>query len=326
MRKKIRMLRCKRGLETVTAVFLLLLMFVALTGLIVVFSNMNLNSQAMNTIELQRSQEKIILQKQIASGEIRSVTITNDGSIEVKIMALYQVQDGVTTFLGDPNTDHTTFQPCQTYISPASSITISFQDGQEPVENAMIIAATQRGTKSFDRSLSTNPTPAPTYPPTDLVIGPLMLKFKDFQYQETDGTIDPTAWQAGWNIPKGISCAWKIKITNIDDRDITLSRFSGLSPVANEFSTGSTWFLDPTNPESLTQRLTAGEDAELVFIWSAPKNFPESGLPNSPSTFYNAKCTCSIFLTFYGVFHELDGETLTPYAQTIPFEAVVMSK
>ena len=130
---------------------------------------------------------------------------------------------------------------------------------------------------------------------------------------------------AGWNVPKGISCAFKITITNIDARDITLSRYSALSPIANEFSSGSTWFLEPTTPSTLTQELPAEQDSEMIFIWSTPKNFVYTGLSNTPSTFYNAECTCSVFLTLYGVYHEQDG-TLTPYSQTIPFEALVMSK
>ena len=316
---------CKRGLVSVTAVFMLLIMLATLTGLIVVFSNINLNSQAMNKIELERAQERISLQTGIASGEIRSVIITNDGSIEVKIRALYQVQDGVTTFLGDPNTDHTTFQPSETYITPAKSITISFQEGKAPSQEAIIIAATERGTKSFDTFSSTLPTPNPSFPPTDLVIGPLILKFKDFQYQETNnGVINPTAWKYGWDIPAGIKCAWKIKITNVDEKDITLSRYSGLTPVANEMSSSRTWYLEPTDSSTLTQLLPAGQDSEIVFIWDAPK----SGSSNTPTRFYSTGqvCTSGIFLTWYGVYHELDGETLTPYAQTIPFEAVIMKK
>jgi len=326
MHKKPGFAHCRRGLtEIITAIFMLLLMVAALTAFLSIYSTMNSNSQDMSSIDLQRSQEKITLQKNTASGEVRSVNIYNDGSIEVKIMAIYTVNDEGTTFLGDPNTDHTTFQPCQTNIAPTQSITINFQDGQEPSENDKIIASTQRGTKSYDLLSSLNPTPKPTYPPSDLVIGPLMLKFKDFQYQQTSGTINPAAWNAGWNVPKGISCAFKISITNIDERDITLSRYSALSPIANEFSSGSTWFLEPTNPNTLTQELPAEQDSEMIFIWSAPKNFPYTGLSNTPSTFYNAECTCSVFLTLYGVYHEQDG-TLTPYSQTIPFEALVMSK
>ena len=152
-----------------------------------------------------------------------------------------------------------------------------------------------------------------------------MLKFKDFQYQETSGPIDPNAWKGGWDIPKGISCAFKVKLTNVDERDITISRFSSLSPIANEFSSSKTWFLAPTNPDTLTQDLPMGEDSEIIFIWSTPKNFPYTNLANTPCTFYNAECTCSVFLTLYGVYHESDG-TETPYSQTIPFEALVMSK
>ena len=114
---------------------MLLLMIAAITAILAIYSNMNNNSQEMNSIDLQRSQEKITLQKNTASGETKSVNIFNDGTIEVKIMAIYKVADDVTTFIGDPNTDHTTFQPCQTNIAPEQSITINFQDGQEPPEN-----------------------------------------------------------------------------------------------------------------------------------------------------------------------------------------------
>jgi len=331
MLQRQKILRSKRGIETITAVLMLLLMFVFITVLIAVFFNINLNSQAMNTIDLQRSQERIILQNQTAGGLIESVIIYNEGPIEVKIMALYQDQDDVITFLGDPNTDYTTFQPVQTHIAPASSITISFQDGYEPLEGAEIIAATQRGTKSMDSSQSTKPTEPQTYPPTDLVIGPLILRFKEFQYQKTTGPIDPLAWKAGWAVPANIPCAWRIVITNIDERDITLSRYSGLSPVPNDFASQTTWFLEPTDSD-LTRTLPAGEDSEIILMWSAPKN--PSPLPNTVATIPpggGKTSTCAIFLTFFGVYHEIDefGEKtgeLTPYAQTIPFEAVVVTK
>ena len=91
---------CRRGLtEIITAIFMLLLMIAAITAILAIYSNMNSNSQDMNSIDLQRSQEKISLQKNTASGEIRSLNIFNDGAIEVKIMAIYKVADQVTTFL-----------------------------------------------------------------------------------------------------------------------------------------------------------------------------------------------------------------------------------
>ena len=184
------------------------------------------------------------------------------------------------------------------------------------------MAATERGIKTLDYvpTLIYGPIEPPSeYDPTKLYIGPLMLKFDDFAFHKVNrqGTPDPTeTWQPGWIVDEKGYVAWRITIMNIDQREITINRFASFNLVPTEApSNVLSWYLEPNNPVTKTQLLPVNQTESVTFIWTTPLsgtaqsvNFPE--------------CTCMVFLTFFGVFHEEDG-TDTPYAQTIPFEASV---
>ena len=75
------------------------------------------------------------------------------------------------------------------------------------------------------------------------------------------------------------------------------------------------WFLNPTDLISYTQHIAANQTSNIIYMWDTPKE-------DKLQSIYQNSCTCMVFLTFFGVFHELDGTT-TPYAQTIPFEAAI---
>jgi archaellum component FlaF (FlaF/FlaG flagellin family) len=322
MRNK-KFLCCKRAIDTIPSIVLLFFMILALTGLIVVFSNMESNFQTMHKEDITKAQEKISLKTNIADEKITSVTIKNEGTTEVTIRSIYQLQDETLILLGDPSKDSQTFQTLHDHLAPGKTITIFFQEEKQPSHQATLIAATQRGTKSFTNQLSsTQPQDTYTYNPTELYVGPLILSFKDFYFQETtNGVIDPAKWQPAAQISSNKKCAFMIRVTNIDSKDIIINRYSGLTPLAKEFSTVKTWYIDPTESETLTHTLKVKEPTNITFIWDAPKNWPETGT-NTPQQYYSPRSTSAIFLTFFGSFIEEDG-TLTPYAQTIPFQAVV---
>ena len=317
---KNRLLNRRNGLQTVTAVLMLLLMFTALTVLIISYSNYNLSAQEQMNIDRDRSKEKIMLSQQSNQqlGIISSISIFNTGTIEVKIRALYKTQPGETIFICDPSTDSALNM--DTHIAPSTSLTINLApfeiDGQ-----ATIIAATERGVTTFRyepiRS-EEQEQELKDYDPTKLYVGPLMLKFDDFWYRKalSDGTLDPNdQWHPGWNVTTKLPeyFAWKITVMNIGERNITLNRFSSFNLVQNDSPSKLPWFIVPN-----TQLLQINQTVSVVFINKTPDL--GSGAQYMTSTF--SDCTCMVFLTFFGVFHETDGTT-TPYAQTIPFEASV---
>ena len=190
--------------------------------------------------------------------------------------------------------------------------------------------ATERGVraKEYEGPLVYGPPDLPgNYDPSRLYIGPLMLQFDAFWYRQIsqDGTFDPNdPWYPGWSISKGFGyCAWNITVKNIDDRNITIHRFSSFNAVPNDSpSKQLSWYLEPTNPVELTQFFAVNQTRNIIYIWSAPKSLPGDGGSDSAQKMNLPECTCMVFLTFFGVFHELDGTT-TPYAQTIPFEAAI---
>jgi len=306
--------------------FMLLLMFAVVSGLIIAYFDYNISAQEQMTIEHERSQEKIILSKLQVDDQFRilNIIVNNTGSIEVRIRALYEILNGETTFLFDPS------NYMDTHIAPSKSLSIYIPSEIPEIlfdPQAKIVVATERGVKTLDYEpiLLYEPAEPPThYDPTKLYIGPLMLKFDDFQYRKTnkDGVLDPDdPWHPGWSIPKGFGyCAWKISVMDIDDRNITINSFSSFNAVPSESpATTLSWYLEPTNQTSRTQFLQVNKTESVLYIWSGPGLGANAQQMNLPGT---RTPTCMVFLTFFGVFHEHDGTT-TPYAQTIPFEASI---
>ena len=101
----------RKGISTVAGIFMLLLMFTAMMGLIVAFVNYNLSAKEQMEIDLERSQERIELSVGVNDGNITSVVINNTGSIEVRIRALYKIVNGETTLLFDPSNYYYYYTP-----------------------------------------------------------------------------------------------------------------------------------------------------------------------------------------------------------------------
>ena len=318
-----KILRCRRGVSSITSLFLILLMFSILIGLLLAFFDYNLVVFEQMKIEDERSQEKIVLSGLELDNEtcLSTVSVKNEGTIEVKVRAIYVANSTTTTLVCDPSTY------MDTHIAPDNSLNMSLPTGISFEPDAKIIVATERGvkTKEYEALLVFGPPkPEWEYDPTKLYIGPLMLQFDAFWYHKTrgDGTLDPNdPWHPGWSIPKGFGyCAWNITVMNIDYRNITINRFSTFNVVPNDSPSNQLpWYLEPTNQTDLTQFLPVNETQNILYIWADPK---EASGTNRPQKMTLPECTCMVFLTFFGVFHEHDGTTTT-YAQTIPFEAAI---
>ena len=309
----------RNGISTVAAVFMLLIMFTAMIGLIVAFVNYNLSENEQMNIDHERFQEKIELTGLTINEEfeIESVLINNTGTIDVRIRALYETVNGETKLLFDPSVYW------ETNVQPASSLEIYIPGDIPAIQfnaDAKIVAATEKGTKTLDSvpALFYGPIEPPSeYDPTKLYIGPLMLKFDDFSYHKTDnnGVLESgETWQPGWVVDEKDYLAWKITIMNIDDRNITINRFASFNLVPTESPSATlSWYLEPT--DVTTQFLQVNQTTSVTYKWTNP-------LSGTATKLTFPQCTCMVFLTFFGIFEEIDG-TETPYAQTIPFEASV---
>lgn len=304
---------------------MLLLIFVVMTSIIAAFYNYNSIFQQQTQFDRERTQEKILISTETNKELyiISSATISNIGSIEVKIRALYKIENGQTIFVCDPSIDP--ILDINPNISPTKALTIDLSTYMISSQ-AKLIAATERGTKTFeyDPSLSEEQeTQLKDYDPTKFYVGPLMLKFNEFWYRKTlsDGSFDPLdTWHLGWNITQKlpISIAFNITVTNIGDRNITLNRLSAFNLLLTGTSSSLPWYIQPTNHTTNTQPLVINQTATLTFTWNTP--VPNAQTQTLSSTFKDS--TSMIFLTFFGVYNELDGKT-TPYAQTIPFQATL---
>jgi len=320
--------RGRSGISTMYAslLFLLLVFSILILLFSTVFSH-NYAVQEQMRIEHERSQEKITisgLTLDDSQTNITHVFINNTGTITVRIRAIYVTNLTTTILVCDPSTY------MDTLIEPDESLRIPLSGGIIFEPEAKLIAATERGVKASEYEgllIFGPPKPRWKYDPNRFYIGPLMLQFNAFWYRKTsqDGVLDPNdPWHPGWTIPRGFGyCAWNITIMNIDDRNITINRYSSFTAVpvdspSNELS----WYLEPTNQTNYTQFIASNQTADILYIWSAPKTFPEEGGQNSATKMTLPECRCMVFLTFFGLFHEHDGTTTT-YAQTIPFEAAI---
>jgi hypothetical protein len=311
MPSKNKFLHCRRGLETVTAIFMLLLMFAILMGIIAAYSKYNLSAQQQMNIEQERAQEKIAISqvRMDNTPKISNITISNTGTIEVRIRALYLEENGTTTFLTDPSTY------MDTYIAQGSSKIINTTSlGLMPDPNAMLIATTERGTKStrVNEIALAYGQPPTNLDTSQLTVGPVMLRFNSLSYIETDQYGNPQGtWQHYWTVPHGVSCAWSISVTDVDpkNRSLTIIQYTGFTASRVDGPQATTWYLNATQ-----QTLMWNQTSSIIFLWSRP------GGNSATKIAANQVGVNNIFLTLFGNYQ--DG---TSFAQTIPFEAITIT-
>jgi hypothetical protein len=143
-----------------------------------------------------------------------------------------------------------------------------------------------------------------------------MLVFDRFHWKSEDG-----AWNSGWSIPsKAKDVTWRILLTNVDNRTITITEDSDFSLVGN---TGqSNWVLNwYVDPETTQMTFVPGRYYSVYYKWSSPYSSSDNRITDIS---LNPETPCLNFLTFTGSFEGLDGST-TAFGQTIPFEAVLVT-
>jgi hypothetical protein len=300
-----KLVQCNKGIQTVTAMFMLLLMFTVIISIIVAYVSYNLSSQDELNIENERLQEKITLLKNIEDNKVSSVTVKNTGSIDVILRAVYVNDDG----------DFSTFDPSlnmNSILQPTQSLEIPLDF--QPFKDAKIVATTQRGTRSIDIPPPIEYQEPPPPDTNKFYIGPMLLKFDEFWYQmfQTDVEVNGL-WEPGWTVSSDSNdyCAWKIGLTNLGEKEITLNEYSCFSTFPSGSTDYRSWFLwTPDDSDYVT--LAVNQTVTLYFARSSPGS-------SGHLRMYSNEQVCMVFLTFYGVY-----EDNQPYAQTIPFEAAII--
>lgn len=312
--------RRNRGIASVFgSVFILLLVLTLASTLFLSLYLYEEKAQESITLEEERVQEKIVLlslsTENVSETEyLRAIFVNNTGTITTRIRAVYI--DNI--FICDPT--NPALNPNDTYINPKDSRWIQIPNNIEYKPLSKIEVATERGIKSveYEWKLKTGSQAEPPSETQRFHFGPLLLDFEKFYYTENDGSYDPYSWKPGWSVEKGTTVVWNVTVTNIDDRDLTINKYSGFTLVSNDGGVQIPWFIEPPNGLD-TLFIASNSTVHLIYIWDRPRM--TQGVHNQ--SVYNQNDRSKVFLTFFGIFHEHDGST-KPYGQTIPFEAVLV--
>jgi len=296
----------------ILAILLISMLFIALD-----ISNSALAKRM--RIEQERMQERIALTGpealNLTQGDIvESLRVDNTGSITVRIRSLYIDHK----FICDPSE----FEG-DAYIEPRESLWILLYPNvniklNETTINAYWTVTTERGTKASELGGKLKwGEPGIPSSPKKFYFGPLMLIFDWFHWRSGSGP-----WRNGWTIPKGTKdVTWRILLVNIDDRDIIITETSCFTLISNDNSPKDPlpWYIDPTLSEMVFE---PGIFNYVYYAWNKPSSKP--GASRQAVTGMQESTTCINFLTFFGSFVEAN-DTYTPFGQTVPFEAVLIT-
>ena len=313
MKKMKKLSREKRAVSSLfIAIFTTLLAVVLISTLFVGLSVSRFSLTESLRIEQERRQESVKLQGPNGmellpdQATVKSLRVQNNGAISVRIRALYIGQK----FICDPS------QAQDTYILPGKEkwIDLSFENPNLPIIlndyylDSLWTITTERGTKSSEigAELQFGKPGENTVP--EFYIGPFMIFFDMFNWKTLDGE-----WESGWAIPKTVDeVTWRILVRNVDQRSITLKDTSFFNLIGNTNIPNSRgeWYID----SDVTRR--SFESGQYHYIHF---DLDKNGNPQDMGNFQEWT-SCINFLVLTGIYE--DG---TPFGQTIPFEAVVVT-
>jgi len=318
---RIKLIRNKKGVSPVfVSVYLALLVILLLSTLFVAVYTYGTAVTERMKMEEEKQQESVgligpkALNKTSTGGYFEALRVNNTGTITIRIRALYINHE----FVCDPSK----FQG-DSYINPKGYLWIKLYPNVKIELNQTTLDAywsvtSERGTRAREtgaRLLYGQPeTP---YNPMRFYIGPLMIMFDMFNWRSGTGP-----WQSGWAIPKNTpEVTWRILISNIDNRDIEVTDRSSLTLISNDNSPSAPvpWYIDPLLSST---RYKPGSFYFVYYSWNKP--YSEGGAQRQSANVFGERTTSITFLMFLGYFINPNG-TPTPYGQTIPFEAVLVT-
>jgi hypothetical protein len=266
-------------------------------------------------IEQDRRQEyfQILQLTDIDDTNFTNLLIKNSGAITIRLRALYIGGN----FILDPST-----LVGDSYIEPKEELNLTLIP-PIPIDTNSLSSqwtvTTERGTKSSELGYNLwDKTSGPIYSPNKFYFGPLMLIFDMFHWKSGDGP-----WNSGWDIPsKTKDVTWRVLLTNVDNRTIMITDDSDFSLVVNDQfgNKVKNWYVDP-DYDTYQIQLDPGYYYFVEYKWDRPYS---RGSAKPQEVFANTGYPCLNFLTFTGFFEEFDGST-SPFGQTIPFEAVLIT-
>jgi len=298
---------------------------IAILLISMLFFAVEVSSSGLNSglrIEQERMQERIVMvgpeALELAEGSVvERLRVDNVGSITVRIRALYIDSE----FICDPSE----FDG-DAYVEPKESLWINLSSVTPPIifdgktVEAYWTVTTERGSRASEIGGKLKwGEPEIPYTPNKFYFGPLMIVFDMFHWRSGSGP-----WTSGWSISKGTKdVTWRILVVNVDNRDIVLTDTCCLTLISNDNSPKDPlpWYIDPTFPYQ-TMTLEPGVFNFIHYTWSKP--FSAGGAKRQAVSGMQELTTCITFLTFFGHFIGVNG-TLTPFGQTIPFEAVLVT-
>ena len=313
-----KIIRNKKGLSPLfVSLYLVIIIILLISTLFVAISISNTAIVENMKIEEDRGQESISLVGPGAlnltydKNYVHSLRVNNTGSITVRLRGLYVDHE----FICDPSE-----LEGDSYIEPKGSLWIglypTYQIEFASNINSIWTVTTERGTKAFETGANLTYGNGGSYVPNKFYFGPLMLIFDMFHWQSDGGV-----WRNGWTIPKGTpDVTWRILLVNVDNRDIEIKETSCLTLISNDNSPKDplAWYIDPTKSATL---LKPGVYNYIYYTWNKPYSHP--GASKHGITGMTESTTCINFLTFFGTFIDVNGTT--PFGQTVPFEAVLVT-
>lgn len=314
-----KLIRDKKGVSSLfIAIFIAMLALLLISVLFFGLTMTNLGLSQYIRSDQEKSQENIDLYRITSTSDdafITSLQVLNTGSITVKIRALY-IDNSIICDPSDP-----AILGQGAYIEPKENISIPLfpKIYLTLIENldAQWTVTTERGTRSSEEGINLwKSAEQSAYTPDKFYFGPLMLSFDLFHWKSGDGP-----WIPGWSIPvKTKFVTWRVSLTNIDPRTITLTELSSFSLVGNtNLDQKQVWYIDPENSD---MTLVPGKLRSVSYAWDRPVSTTGAKLQELGE--FSADITCKNFLLFTGYFTEANG-TKTPFGQTIPFEAVLIT-
>jgi archaellum component FlaF (FlaF/FlaG flagellin family) len=297
--------RKNQGVSTVIGTILFMMLFLVIASILftALFGYNNKLQQA-NSLEDMRSQERIAISNvKLDNDKIVGVYVNNSGAITVQLRAFY-LDNQFVCDLSDPslNTNGGYINAQESQLVNVTPITYG--------PNNNIAITTSRGTRAIELQSNYIFGSISTANPPETYYGPLRLNFTLFYYRDVDSSGSPLGpWHEGSKVSAStVYCEWKITVTNVDTRDITLDKYSCFTLISNDGGSQFPWY---TNYPG--QLIRSKQTVTISYLWSGP-------LPATTAEGFQGfnSQTAKTFLTFFGKFS--DGSV---YGQTIPFEAIL---
>ncbi len=300
-------------MSTVIGSALFLLLIAGLTStLFVVLVQYDDASRAALVLEENRNQEKFEIDGLQTDSEFTSISaihVNNSGSSAIKIKAVYL--DG--SLLWEPPETIANIKAKESYL-------LTLPNQIPFVLTSKITLASERGVTTVAREGDFYVAPPTPNQDQDLYFGPLRLDYEEFYYAKYAGETypDSSGWIKGWQVARNTQLVWKIVVKDVDERPITLNRYSCLTLIPNDGGAQRPWYMEKIihADGSNSTTIMPQETVSIIYRWSTAQQA-------KPVSVFADRTESRVFLTFYGVFNEYG--TTKHYGQSIPFEAVLVT-